>query len=180
MSVQPWCSRSEWVKVPEVVGTWNPLDSDGNVRPELALTFAADESGGYTLSMVEAATPELIRTFDWHFFRLKNQLFFEFVEGSSYYKGQDQGSDTFRWPVYMVGQVAVEKDRVIMRLLDDDWVEDALEANPGLLRHEKTEKHPLLTASTAALQQFLADNMNDKKAFELDYNMRRAPSGKVK
>jgi hypothetical protein len=60
-----------------------------------------------------------------------------------------------------------------MRIMEPDNVEEMLENDPNLIKHEIVQERPVLTASTKELQKFMKAHANDEGLFGEPSKMKR-------
>ena len=71
-------------------------------------------------------------------------------------------------PLYMVAQVTVDENHLSFDFLDDEWVKKKLATGAISVAHEQSDDGtPVLTASTADLQQLILHHADDKEAFSV-------------
>jgi hypothetical protein len=83
---------------------------------------------------------------------------------------EDMGIPLFATPGHMWGPISIEQDRLTIRLLDDDWFKQAVQAGKNQLPSyfSRPEHEYLLTASTAELQAFARRIATEPKAFAVE------------
>jgi hypothetical protein len=60
-----------------------------------------------------------------------------------------------------------------IRLTDDEEFKKLIEAEPKAVKHDVIDDHPVLTASTAELQAFVAKYADDERLFPSDLTLTR-------
>jgi len=79
----------------------------------------------------------------------------------------------FFMPVHSFVRVNSIGDRLKLRLTDDDRFKKLLEAEPKAVKYDMIDERPVLTASTAELQAFLAKYADDERLFPSDLTLTR-------
>jgi len=79
----------------------------------------------------------------------------------------------FFMPVHSFVRVNSIGDQLKIRLTDDDGFKKLLEAEPKAVKYDMIDERPVLTASTAELQTFLAKYADDERLFPSDLTLTR-------
>jgi hypothetical protein len=172
MSLHTWYTKNDVVTDPSLPGTWYMIDGD---KPDTSttLTITKDESDGYVLSVNEKDHPDLADQWTMVVFRLGDRRYVDTSEREIDSGGKDMGFGDLKLPIHTVGTIDIAKDDVVMNFLDDDWLKNALKADPNLIHYERTGDVSLLIAGTAELQKLIAKSVTDPKAFSEKTELQR-------
>jgi hypothetical protein len=171
MSLRQWYTDPQLVLEPGFAGDWYAMD-DGKVDESWIISIVQDLDKGYTLAVPEDKHPDVSDTYEIHLFRMGVQLYADECEGKSKWKGEELSAGVFMIQGHAVGKVTLSGDDLRMDFLDDDYVKDALKANPKVVRYETLGDTTILTASVEELQQFLK-SATGPKAFSFHVGLRR-------
>jgi hypothetical protein len=154
-AVEPLFAEGDRVSVPAVVGTWA---SDGD--EPVTLTIRAFE-GDYALTASEkgrTGRPVAVRLG-----RIGGTLYWD----ATALPGEDHEGlrGQHLLPLHSIARIRVEGERLVVAPLRSDWVRAALADASLDTPHVEIEGEPLLTGSTAELQQLLLAQGGDEDAF---------------
>jgi hypothetical protein len=79
----------------------------------------------------------------------------------------------FFMPVHSFVRVNLIGDQLKVRLTDDDGFKKLIEAEPKAVKYDMIDERPVLTASTAELQTFVAKYADDERLFPSDLTLTR-------
>jgi hypothetical protein len=79
----------------------------------------------------------------------------------------------FFMPVHSFVRVNSIGEQLKIRLTDDDGFKKLLEAEPKAVKYDMIDERPVLTASTAELQTFIAKYADDERLFPSDLTLTR-------
>lgn len=175
-SLQHLLSDNNCEAVPELLGDWT---NDGDLGGTWALQTLRDRR--YRLiQKVEASDNSNRMAFDICVAHLGGYLFFDATyqvlqpDGKTTLHGED---DDLLWiPLHLIGKLEVEDNALHFRLLDDDWLQDAMKS--GRIRltcSQDDEGLYFLTAPSKELKQFAARFASDPKAFSYTEDFVRTP-----
>jgi hypothetical protein len=154
-AVEPLFGEADRASEPAIVGAWA---SDGDEA--VTLTIRASD-GDYELTATEEGRTD--RPLAVRLGRLGGTLYWDATAAP----GEDREAlrEEHLLPVHSIARIRVEGERLLIAPLRSDWVKAALAE--GLLEtpHVEIEGEPLLTGSTAELQQLLLDHGGDEGAF---------------
>jgi hypothetical protein len=151
----PLFAEDDRVSLPAIVGAWA---SDGD--EPFTLTIRAFE-GDYALTpTVKGRTDRPIAV---RLGRIGGTLYWD----ATALPGEDHEGlrDQHLLPLHSIARVRVEADRLVVAPLRSDWVKAALADASLDTPHMEIEGDPLLTGSTAELQQLLLEHGDDEDAF---------------
>ena len=154
-AVEPLFAEGDRVSEPALVGAWA---SDGD--EPFTLSIRASD-GDYTLTTSErgrTGRPVAVRLG-----RIGGTLYWD----ATSLPGEDHEGlrEQHLLPLHSIARVRVEGDRLVVAPLRSDWVKAALAAASLDTPHAEIEGEPLLTGSTAELQQLLLAHGGDEDAF---------------
>jgi hypothetical protein len=145
---------------PALVGTWGDKNS--------TWTFEGDpNSRSYTLLIIEQ---------DDKRGRLENKMEARLVEldGKDYldlFPQKDVKLNVGNWfgfgllRAHIFLKLQINKESIMLAVMNPDTIEKMLEKDPMLIKHEKTEDRTVLTASPKELQAFIKKNAATKDFF---------------
>jgi hypothetical protein len=176
VSLQHLLRESDCEAVPELLGDWIAHD-------DLSGTWALQRLGERTYRLIEKAGESNNSNkgaFDICVAHLGGYLFFDATfqlmqpDGKKALLGED---DESLWiPLHLIGILEVENDALHFRLLDDDWLQDAMKSGRvDLTRSQNDEGQYILTAPSKELKQFAARLASDPRAFSYAEYFARAP-----
>jgi hypothetical protein len=154
-AVEPLFAEGDRVSLPAIVGAWT---ADGD--EPFTLTVRTVE-GDYVLTTSEKGRtdgPVAVRLG-----RIAGTLYWD----ATALPGEDDEGlrEQHLLPVHSIARVRVEGDRLVIAPLRSDWVKAALADASLDTPHVEIEGEPLLTGSTAELQQLLLAHGGDGDAF---------------
>lgn len=160
-SIHPLYTDKDLYFEPALVGTW--FDPSGSVQP---ITFARRGSNSYVVTAVDDSVPPVKYTYDAHVVKLSGRLFIDAQQSDI---STANGSILIlAAPAHMLGEVAFDQQTLTIRFLDDDWTRSALRGGGVAIRHDTSDDGtPILTATTADLQNFILTHADDTKAFSV-------------
>jgi hypothetical protein len=155
-SLEPLYTDKEMVTDPGLAGNWQEKDDTDS------FTILDLGAGKYRFTSIEKdKAPDL---FVLRLVQLGDYRFYDLFP-----EGEPSGSD-FRQEhfvaVHSFGRVLREGDTVRMASLNEDWLKEALAANPALLAHHRDGDKLLILAPTKDLQKFALAHAAHPKAFE--------------
>jgi len=168
LSMRPFYTEKDQTFDPRLLGTWfDPADKDSQGTITIERT-AENGHDAYSITLADPSKkPVEKEAFEAHLFRLEGHLFLDVVQ-TKVYEGDDDML-ILEVPAHMLGRVTFDGDVLNLTFLDDDWVKKNLENGNFSIRHESADDGtPLLTATTAELQKFALDHVNDNDAFSVD------------
>jgi hypothetical protein len=174
VSVQHLLSDNDCEAVPELLGDWT---ADGDLSGDWALQTLGDRN--YRLIEQRGQSDATNKhAFDLCVAHLGGYLFFDatFQEVLPDGKKTVLGEDDFWIPLHLIGKLEIEDNALHFRLLDDGWLQDAM--NSGRIRltcSQDDEGMYILTAPSKELKQFAARFASDPKAFSFAEDFARAP-----
>jgi hypothetical protein len=173
LSLHRWYTDKDVVTDPALPGTWYMIDG-GKPDTSTTLTITKDESDGYVLSVNEKDHADLTDKWKLVVFRLGDRRYVDESEREIDARGKDIGYGDLKLPVHMVGTIEIAKDDIVMNVLDDDWLNNALKADPNFIHYERAGDNSLLIAGTAELQKLIAKGVTDPKAFSQTTELQRS------
>jgi hypothetical protein len=154
-AVEPLFAEGDRVSLPAIVGTWV---SDGD--EPFALAIRAVE-GDYAVTTTEKGRSD--RPVAVRLGRLGGALYWD----ATALPGEEHEAlrDQHLLPLHSIARIRVEDERLVIAPLRSDWVKAALADASLDTPHVLIEGEPLLTGSTAELQQLLLAHGDDEDAF---------------
>lgn len=107
--------------------------------------------------------------------RIGSDLFADF-EGDTDNKDLNAKDAMMPFPVisvHMMGRIWLEKDRLEIHFLKDDWVRDRIKAGAFPLAHLGEKGNLILTANTDELRKFMQEHADDEDALSENYKFVR-------
>lgn len=164
-SVSPYYTEKDLVLEPGLVGNWLKQVKDS--QPEV---WKFEKSGelAYRFTLIEEGKATVMEA---HAFRLQGQLFIDVFSL--------QGQDIHVIPPHYLLKVSqLTSPSLQLAQLDNDWLKQFLTANPTAIAHhmvgEKTEDlRVVLTADTAALQEFIMANLTTEGMWKDSFDLQR-------
>ena len=155
MAVEPLFAENDRVSEPAILGAWA---SDGD--EPCTVTIRASE-GDYLLSATEKGRTD--RPIAVRLGRLGGTLYWD----ATALPGEDHERlrERHLLPLHSIARIRVEGERLVVAPLRSDWVKAALADASLDTPHVEIEGDPLLTGSTAELQQLLLEHGDDEDAF---------------
>lgn len=104
---------------------------------------------------------------------LGNAMFVDFEADAD---SIDDGETAVPFPFiesHMIGRIWIEKDKVRIHFLNDDWVKKQLKDGQLTLAHAGPANDPVLNAPTPELRKFAVEHADDKEAFSENYELSR-------
>ena len=154
-SLHPLYTDKELVFQEELLGTW--VESGGQ---EWRFEKSEGEKS-YDLTVGDGSEKG---EFIAHLVKIDGMLFLDLfpekpqLEANNFYKLHLLRVHTFM-------KIELIEPTLQMRMIDPDKMQDMLEDNPTLIKHEILEDGIVLTASTEQLQQFMIEHANDEGLF---------------
>ncbi|MGD9954153.1 MAG: hypothetical protein AB7S87_16410 [Burkholderiales bacterium] len=149
----------------QVLGEWAP--GDGQSR----WTFSAHEPGAYRL--VHADDKGREGRFRARLFRMQGERFLDLYpeepagESNAYHRAHLVKAHTLLHVVEL-------GPRLRLSAMNPDWLRKRLDAEPGLIAHERRGDQVVLTAPTGALQAFVLRLLGEPEAFGKPVELARA------
>jgi hypothetical protein len=153
-SVHPLYFKKDLIFVPELIGTWgNPDEEEGD-----KLIFEQADGNYYKMSFYESREESgeeaSWASFEAHLIRLGDNFFLDVFP-----EEPESMNDFYKLhlvPTHSFMRVAVVGDTLKLGLFDYSWLENNLEDGKVDIKHETRDDLIVLTASTEALQKFVA------------------------
>jgi hypothetical protein len=161
-SLQPLCTRQQAVTEEWLEGAWE-LE---NQRDTLWV-FRSDGDGGYRLTITDDKSTIAFRVC---LVRLNGYLFLDAVAQAP------EPDDPFHVPAHLIGRIWVQRDEVRIRMLSEEWATERARNGTLGLSHSRpggTDAPPVLTGTTAELQQFAVLHAEDAEAFAIEQRLLR-------
>jgi hypothetical protein len=154
-AVEPLFAEADRISEPAIVGSWV---SDGD--EPFTLTIRAFE-GDYELTRTRKGRTD--RPIAVRLGRLEGTLYWD----ATALPGEDHEGlrEQHLLPLHSIVRIRLEDGRLVIAPLRSDWVKTALADESLDTPHVEIEGEPLLTGSTAELQQLLLAHGGDEGAF---------------
>ena len=169
-SLYPLYTEKDLIFDPELLGTWTGSN-------ETSWTLRQAERKSYKLIFLDQdmKTGE----FSVHLVKLGAHLFLDLYPIES--KAKEQNFYRLHWrPMHTFAKITREDDTWKVAYMQRGWISEALKKNPGLIKHEPSDRGILLTAPTADLQKLILDNVNDPKIFHEYATLKRVAGPETK
>lgn len=180
MSLFPLYKDADFVTEDSVIGQWSEQDfserSDKNPLEQRECCWKIEKggNGSYNISIpMGKGNPHHTRV-AIRFLKLDGKFFVD-AEPPDIDLDKDKSTDML-FPVvgaHIFGRIWIEKDEIKMKLLDQDWLRDAILGKRIHLDYVYTKGALLLAANTDDLQRFAIQFADDKDAFGDGYDLIR-------
>ncbi len=159
-SIYPYYFEKDLVFEPALLGEWRNAD-----KPDEHWKFEAAGANGYRITSESGGQTTVLQG---HVFKLNGQAFLDVITG-----GWKEDIQPEPVPSHLVAKVVQFTPTVKLAGINYDWLKELLTNDPTALRHlviqngEKPEdRRFVLTADTAALQQFVLKHLQTEGAWE--------------
>jgi len=159
----------------KLLGTW--LEDPNS--PEATWEFNRIEEPNNAYNLVLSDEEGKKGSFVAHLVKLEDSLFLD-VFPDEFPCDTDDPNKTdwpynvfFLVPAHTFLKIEQIEPTLKMRIMDPENVEQMLEKDPNLIKHEIVQDRPVLTASTNELQEFLKAHANDEGLFGEPSKMKR-------
>jgi hypothetical protein len=159
----------------KLLGTWL---EDPN-KPESTWKFKRIEEPNNAYNLVLSDEEGKKGSFVAHLVKLEDSLFLD-VFPDEFPCDTDDPNKTdwlynvfFLVPAHTFLKIEQIEPTLKMRIMEPDNVEEMLENDPNLIKHEIVQERPVLTASTKELQKFMKAHANDEGLFGEPSKMKR-------
>ncbi len=153
LSIHPWTEPGLILPVAELEGVWQ--DCEGGDT----WVFLLEEESTYRLIHSEDGKPA---EFTAAVFELDGLRFMDLLPREPKLNGF---YSYHLLPVHGLFRLALDGDTLRLAMLDIDYVDHLLKADPDLVEHTRAEDRLLLTAPTAGLQDFLLRCGEDEQIY---------------
>jgi hypothetical protein len=161
----------------DLIGTWklvvtNPDDSDSNKNSRWIFQQSTENSYDFKWGVVGTKGGFLAKV---RLVRIGTLLFID-VEGNTDDEAIDARENPVSFPtipVHMFGRIWLEKNKLEIHFLNDDWVKAQAKAGTLPLSYLDADGNPLLTAKTDDLRKFMQDHADDEAALSENYSLVR-------
>lgn len=163
-TLQALFSNNDCEAVPELLGQWSDI------------TIQKLDDNKYR-AIWQAQDPSTDReAFDICVARIDGHLFFDATEQRIRPDGKEVFDSTALWiPLHLIGRLDIDGNTVHFRLLDDDWLQDALKTGRASLTTARDEyENYIVTAPSEELRKFVALFASDPAAFSIEFDFERA------
>lgn len=171
-SVNPFYTEKDVVSDARLLGKWQ--EKDAKDTPE---TWQFDRLGtnSYKLLITEDNASKR-GTFKVHLFKLGTEYFLDLIPSDwEFATNQADLVSISMFPGHILARVTKFEPELELAFFDFDWLVKHLKENPAALVHRKEDDAILLTADTAALQQFVLKHIADGNLFQKPGVLVRAP-----
>ena len=169
-SLNPLFEQMDVVFDNAVVGTWiTSKATTGEVNEGLTYTFKKLGDNAYEVIFPGDEEGSKYKS-EVHLVRLGKFLFLDAYPArlDSDEEKQNKAPEPFpQIPVHIFGRIWIERDVVLIALLDEEWVKNMAEKNELTLGYASTRGDTILTASTQELQKLAVQYADDPKAFSI-------------
>lgn len=168
-SVYPFYTDKDVVFDQRLLGEWHDTGDTNN--PEI-WKFAQSTNNAYNLTVVEdGKTGE----FAAHLFKLKQDEFLDLIPTDCKFADNQAGLVAVSmFPGHLLLHVSQIEPSLKVAMFNLDWLEKYLEQNPKALAYHQEASGVVLTADTAALQNFVLSHLGTNELFQEGGEMVRA------
>ena len=148
LSFSPLYHQKDIIFDINLLGYWDNQNEEDDME---RWTFLRGEGQSYRLIVTDEKGVE--GEFQTHMLRLGNIVYLDCLPAAP-----EQGSDfqmSHLVPCHSFLRIKLEEDKLFLRAMDYDWLDDRLKDGRITLRHARREDGFLLTASTQDLQEFI-------------------------
>jgi hypothetical protein len=167
-SLHPVAPEKDRVFDPSLLGKWMETKEVGETTEFLV---EKEEPDGYRMSFVHPGKTLKV-AYSVRVFRLGGALFYDATFSNVTLK--DEMLDAADLGVYrdhFFGKVWIGPDEIRVRMLNEDWLEKALDSKKVMLRYEKGDSYSgiitLLTGPPEEIRAFMQKYADDKDAFSM-------------
>lgn len=181
VSLQHLLTEHDCESMPELLGDWK---TDGDLSGTFTLVKLGNRNYYRLLEKDDQAEASEKHAIDICVAHLGPYLFFDATFQEARFEGKiivfGDDSDAFGIHWHFVGRLEVEKDALHFRLLNDNWLQDALKTGSVKLTCTQDDNGEyFLTAPSSELKKFVARFATDPKAFSYAEDFARAPREKA-
>jgi hypothetical protein len=175
-SLQALLTEKDCEVVPELLGDWTGNSDLGGI-------WTLQQVGERKYRLVEQtegeSNPERRAAFDICVAHLGGHLFFDATSQELRPDGEEvfgKGWLNFWIPIHIIGRLDIEKNALHFRLLDNDWLQEALSSGRVHLTTARSDDDPglSLVGPSKELKEFAARFAADPQAFSFDEDFERA------
>lgn len=177
-SIFPLYKDEDAVFDDHLVGTWQPVISEGNDSDKDARWIFSRSEGSqfydFKWSAVGAKGGFIAKARLVH---LGNNVFIDFEGDSQKLDDAPNSGNVVPYPMittHMIGRIWLEKDTLLIHFLSDDWVKKQVKAGTFSLAHLDVNGGQILTAQTEDLRKFMQAHADDKEAMSEEFKFTRA------
>ena len=159
-SLQPLFAEKDFIPVPFLPGTWEQKDAGKRI----GLWQFSAEGPHYQLTQTDERGHKAM--FDVSAGKLGTNVFLDFMLRDVESHGSLNDFAAVSLVAAHVFARLERKDGALqLSAMNVEWLEKHLTENPKAVAHLWQDKRPILTATTEALQKFVAQHANDESAF---------------
>jgi len=157
-SLHPLYTEKELVFEEGLLGSWCENETDKTN------SWQFERAGEKAYKLIYTDSDGEKGPFEVHLVKLDDMLFLDLypaeveIKASKFYKMHLLPAHTFM-------KIEAMDPNLQMSMMDPEKMKKMLEADPNLLKHEIENNNPVLTASTAELQEFMKKHANDEGLF---------------
>lgn len=164
-SLNPFYTAGTVIESPVKNGEWKMIDKNGKTEMTNPWLFEKDKITAYD----ESGLPGVLKVV---YFKVEDTLFMDATV-------DEPNQKVCTWwamnltPVHTICRVEIQDDTLILKPIDYEWIEKALEAKTFNLPYLKKKEWEsfLITASSQELMNFLEKNRHDIKLFSETHAM---------
>jgi hypothetical protein len=177
-SVNPFYTEKDVVMDQRLVGEWQEKGNASN--PDIWKFEQSTNGNGFDLTITEnGKTGE----FSAHLFKLKADQFLDLIPTDCNYATNQTDLVAYSmFPGHLLVHVPRIEPTLKLEFFDFDWLEKYLVKNTGALEHHREGERIILTADTAALQDFVLKHLGTNELFKASDSdgemVRRTNAGK--
>lgn len=162
-SVNPFYTEKDLVFDSRLLGKWETKNAKGNLD---ICQFEKLGTNSYKLAITQDNGAKR-GIFKVHLFKLGNEYFLDLIPSQcEFAPNQADLVSVSMFPGHLLAHVTKFEPELELAFFDFDWLATYLKENPTALAHRKENEAILLTADTAALQQFVLRHLAQGKLFQ--------------
>ena len=162
-TLSPLFAEKDLARYSDILGTWTQDDNVG------VWTFSTD---GNRYKLVQRDEKKRVATFHASVGKLGSDVFMDCTLDDL----EDRLNDVAALhliPAHTFCKLVKRDTNLVLVAMDVDWLSGKLKDNPKLIPHVMQQDRPVLTASTAELQQFVQKFAGDTNAFKNEIVLKR-------
>jgi hypothetical protein len=160
-SILPFYSVTDRAGLPSLVGIWEPADGE-----EETWTITGDSTGYDVIHK----TPERLKEYDLHVFKLREKYFADIVQKINYSR-YALDPDLYLQQ-HLLARVVIEGDSLRVGIFNDEWFVAMIDDEAIKLPFVEMETGYLLTATPEQMRPVLIKYADDPDAFPMSTMLR--------
>ena len=180
-SAHPLFTGKEPAEDLPIAGVWEPDPPDPDVPGTVTVTNRGNGEYEVSIPSNNSDDPGKNQSYEYDatIRRVENHLFFDATfQELKMRDGEMTKDDLPVFPMHFVGVIRLEGDAAILRWLDDDWLQRALDEKRLRLPHVAQPGYILLLAPAPEMQSFILSHVEDQEAFPaIKYHRQKRTGG---